>query len=424
MPNPYGALFASPGTKGFSTAGLLARLPLPMTHMGILTMLSELRGQYGLASAVAGTFTLSMALIGPRISRVVDRLGQGRVLLPATGISVAALGALILCASLDAPVWTLFLFAVLAGFMPSMGAMVRARWTELYRGTPLLNTAYSLESVVDELTYIIGPAFVVMLSLTFFPEFGPLVSGALLALGVAFFVPQKRTEPVVRPRDADGPKASSIRTPAVASLALTLVCLGSIPGVTDTMALAFAEEQGNKGAASLVFAAFAVGSAVTGLAFGARRTTMPMPRMLVLAASGTALTTLPFLFVNGIATLTLAVFFAGAFFAPTMIIIMGIVERTVPAAELTEGMTWMIAGSMVGISLGAAASGQLVDQFGIRAGFAVALVAGTLTLGAALLSRWLLAVRPPGGGAPAPGYSPSPVPTPSQREVRPEHTND
>lgn len=385
MANPYRELFSAPGAKGFSAAGLMARLPLPMTHMGILTMLSELTGQYALAGAVAGTFTLSMALIGPQISRVVDRLGQGRVLLPATGVSVAALGGLLLCAYYDAPSWSLFLFALLAGFMPSMGAMVRARWTHLYRGSSRLNTAYSLESVVDELTYIIGPAIAVMLGTTLFPEAGPLVAMVLLAVGVLLFVPQKRTEPPVQ-ATGHSTGRSVIRSRSVLMLALTLMFGGAIAGTVDTMGLAFAQDQGQKEAAGIVFTVYAVGSAISGLTFGAMKWNVPMPRLLVIGVSGTALTTLPFLVVNSIATLSIAVFFAGVFFAPTMVTIMGIVEKVTPSAQLTEGMTWMIAGLQVGVALGAAASGQVVDSFGTRAGFTVALVVGGLALLIALLS--------------------------------------
>ncbi|GAA3132234.1 MFS transporter [Streptomyces rectiviolaceus] len=385
MANPYRVLFSAPGAKGFSAAGLLARLPLPMTHMGILTMLSELRGEYALAGAVAGTFTLSMALIGPQISRVVDRLGQGRVLLPATGVSVAALGGLLLCAYYDAPVWTLFVFAFLAGFMPSMGAMVRARWTHLYRGSSRLNAAYSLESVVDELTYIVGPAIAVVLGTALFPEAGPMVAAVLLVVGVLLFVPQKRTEPPVQPQ-ARGAGRSAIRSGSLLAMALTLMFGGAIAGTVDTMGLAFAQEQGQKGSAGIVFAVYAVGSAVSGLTFGALKWSVPLPRLLVLGVTGTALTTLPFLVVNSIATLSAAVFLAGVFFAPTMVTIMGIVEKLTPAARLTEGMTWMIAGLQIGVALGAAASGQVVDSFGTRAGFVVSLAMGALALLTTLLS--------------------------------------
>lgn len=76
MANPYSKLFSASGTVTFSIAGLLARLALPMTGIGIITMLSQLRGSYALAGAVAVLFVLTYALLSPQISRLVDQYGQ------------------------------------------------------------------------------------------------------------------------------------------------------------------------------------------------------------------------------------------------------------------------------------------------------------------------------------------------------------
>lgn len=161
MSNPYLELFAAPGAKGFSAAGLLARMPLSMTGLGIVTMLSQVHADYWLAGTVAATFVFCNALLAPQVSRLVDRFGQGRVLLPAALASALSMSALLLCTHYRAPNAWLYLFALLAGAMPSMPAMVRARWTELYRGSPKLHTAFSFESVMDEVCYIIGPVLAV-----------------------------------------------------------------------------------------------------------------------------------------------------------------------------------------------------------------------------------------------------------------------
>ncbi|MFI8931267.1 MFS transporter [Streptomyces sp. NPDC053474] len=380
MPHAYREIFTAPGTKAFSSAGLVARLPLPLTHMGILTMLSETTGEYALSGLVAGAFTLSMAVLGPQVSRAVDRRGQSRVLPVAAGVSVLGLAGLLLCATSGAPSWTLFLCALLSGLMPSMSAMVRARWTELYRGTPRLTTAYSMESVVDELTYVIGPALAVVLSTALFPQAAPLAAGLLLVVGVALFVPQKGTEPPVKPRTADGGGASALSSPPVLVLALVLLCGGAIPGMVDTMGLVFAEDAGDKSLAGLVFAVYAIGSGVSGLLFGARRIGVPLPRLLLIGVTGTALTTLPFLFVDGVGGMVVVVFLAGVFFAPTMVVVMGIVERTTPEHKLTEAMTWMIAGLQSGVAIGAAVTGVVHDHLGATAGVSVAVVAGALAL--------------------------------------------
>ncbi|MFH9242611.1 MFS transporter [Streptomyces anulatus] len=388
MVNPYGVLFRTPGSRAFTAAGFVARMPLSMAGIGIIAMVSQMRGDYGLAGAVSATFTLSMALCGPRISRAVDRRGQSRVLPPVAGLSVMALGALLLCARYDAPAWTLFGCAAVAGAMPNMAAMVRARWTHALKGSDRLHTAYSLESVVDELTFVVGPALSVALCTALFPEAGPLVAGVLLVLGILMFVPQKGTEPPVA-RSADGsPRTgSAIRSGALRLLALTLVAGGAIVGTVDVVSVSFAEQQGTPAGAGIVLSVYAAGSAVAGLVFGTLRLRTPLPRLLVLGTAGTALTTLPLLLVGDLVTLSAAVFLPGLFFAPTMIVVMGLVERTVPPAVLTEGMTWAITGLSVGVASGAAVSGAIVDRFGPGGGFVVAVAAGAAALLTALCAR-------------------------------------
>jgi MFS family permease len=97
MTNPYRELFSGSGTIAFSVSGLVARTPLPMIGIGIITMLSQLRGSYALAGAVSATFVLTYALLSPQVSRMVDQHGQSRVLPIAASIS--AFGMSILVAS-------------------------------------------------------------------------------------------------------------------------------------------------------------------------------------------------------------------------------------------------------------------------------------------------------------------------------------
>ncbi|AOS62938.1 MFS transporter [Actinoalloteichus hymeniacidonis] len=390
MANSYVRLFSAPGAVGFSIAGFLARIPLSMTGIGIITMLSRVHGDFALAGAVSATFTLAVALISPQVSRLVDRHGQARVAMPAAATSVISIGALLLCVRADAPVWTNFVFAVLAGCMPNMGALVRARWQALYPTSSRLHTAFSFESVVDELSFVIGPALSVALSTMLFPEAGPLTAAVLLAAGTVCFLAQRATEPPLT-SSTGGTGRSVIGSPAVLILVGTLVAGGVIVGTVDVVSVAFAEAQGDASSAGLVLSVYAVGSALAGLWFGARTLPIPAPRLLITGTVGTALTTLPLLlWVDGIPSLAAAVFFAGVFFAPTMIVVMGLVERIVPASRLTEAMTWAITGLNIGVALGAASAGRVVDAHGPSGGFAVAVVAGTTAAATALVGYRLL----------------------------------
>jgi len=169
-----------------------------------------------------------------------------------------------------------------------------------------------------------------------FPEAGPLAALLMLAIGVTAFVLQRGTEPPVHPYE-EHHQGSIIRSSEIQLLILLMVALGTIVGVVDVVSVAFAEQQGQPAAANI---------------FG----------------------------------LSLAVFVAGLFFAPTLIVAMALVERIVPPAKLTEGLTWLVTGLSIGVAIGAASSGWLVDAFGARSGFWVAIAAGAVVLGSAVQS--------------------------------------
>lgn len=386
MFSTYRELFQAKGAKGFALAGLLARLPLPMTGIGIITMLSQITGSYGLAGAVAATFVLTYALMSPQISRLVDRHGQGRLLPAAAGLSVLGILLLLAYSYWRLADWTLFVGAALAGFMPSMSAMVRARWTAIYRGKAQLKTAYSLETVLDEVTFIAGPPISVGLSVAVLPQAGTLAAAVFLAIGVFALAVQVGTEPPVEADAATGQDSTSVfRLADVRLLTLLMVAMGLIVGTVDIVSVAFAEQMDMPAAASVVLSCYAIGSCVAGLVFGVLKLDTPLHKLLLLGGLATAATTLPLLVVGNIIGLAIAVLVAGLFFAPTMIVAMSLVERIVPESKLTEGMTWLLAGLNVGVAGGAAASGQVVDVWGAQAGFNVALAAGAAVL---LVALW------------------------------------
>lgn len=387
MANPYLGIFAAPGSKGFVLAGLVARIPLPMIGIGIITLLAQLRGSYALAGAVTASFVLAYALLSPQISRLVDRYGQFRVLPVAAAICIAGLALLLAATWMRMHDAVLFIGALMAGTMPSISAMVRARWTAIYRGQTQLQTAFSLETVLDEVTFVVGPPLSVGLSVAVFPQAGLLAGIVLLAIGVFSLVVQRASEPPSETGDNGATRSSSvIHLPDVRLLTLLMVGLGIIVGTVDIVSVAFADEAGNPAAASLVLSAYAVGSCIAGLVFGALTLSTPMHRLLFLGGSATALTTLPLLLVDSIPTLAASVFIAGLFFAPTMIVAMSLIERAVPQSQLTEGMTWLLAGLNVGVAAGAFASGHVVDLAQASAGFGVTLCGAALVLLSALVA--------------------------------------
>ncbi|MTC74431.1 MFS transporter [Providencia sp. wls1919] len=391
MLSRYQQLFHASGSFQFALAGLLARLALPMMGIGIITMLSMLQGSYALAGGVSATFVLTYALLSPQISRQVDSHGQFRVLPLVTFISVLGMGLIVASTWLGLSYIWLFLGAFLSGFMPSMSAMIRARWTQIYKGDPLLQTAYSLETVFDDLTFIAGPPLSVGLTVTLFPQAGIMIAGILLLLGVLLLVSQRKTEPtLIDNHQMMSKKTSILCLPSLQLLIILMISLGVIVGTVDILSVTLAQMQGQPAMASLVLSLYAIGSCVMGVVFGGMRISMPLPRMLLISGVLTLLSIIPLLWVTGIWSLAIVMFISGLFFAPTMIIGMSLVENIVPEHRLTEGMTWLLAGLNIGVAFGAMLSGKMVDELGIYAGYWVAIVGGILVVQCSLLSYGIL----------------------------------
>ncbi len=391
MANPYRELFATPGVGGLVIASSMARLPQAMLGIGIITMLVQQTGLYWLAGAVAGAFTLANAVLSPQVSKLVDQRGQGRVLPWVTAFSIAMLVALIIAVHMRAPAPVLFILAALAGTMPSMGAMIRARWTQLFRGKPQLRTAFALDTVLTELTFIVGPPLAIGLSVSFFAEAGPLAAVLLLVIGVTAFVMQRRTEPPV----AEGGRSSGGSTlliPGVCTIVLALLAMGVIGGSIDVAVVAFASAQGWPGAASFILATYAFGSLVAGLAFGASKVALPIEKQFFIGALITAVTAVLPIFAPHVFLLAATLFVAGMSFAPTMVVVMNLGTIILPPSRITEGLTWMSTGISIGVALGGVLAGLVIDAWGSQAGFGVAIAAGAVLVVTVLLGRGALRV--------------------------------
>jgi len=380
MGGAYRELFAAPGAAAFCAAGFVARLPIAMVGIGIVTMFSQLEGDYALGGALSALFALSYALLTPLVSRAVDRYGQHRILPVASAVSVAATVAMLAGVRLGVPTPWLFACAIPAGLMPTIGAMVRARWTQLYGGTPRLRTAFALEAVIDELCFIVGPALSVGLSVAVFPEAGPLLGAVLLLVGTLALAAQRRTEPPVQVAGGGEERGNVLCLPVLLAIVAVMGAMGVVFAVIDVAAVAFTAERGTPGAATLAVSLFATGSAISGLVFGSRVGTAAPTRQLLVVTGALAVLLCPLLAAGSIPVLSAFYFVAGCAVSPIMIVATSLTQQVVPAAQLTESITWTVAGLGVGVAAGSALVGQVIDRTDAGTGYLVAVGAGILAV--------------------------------------------
>ncbi|WP_225755568.1 MFS transporter [Actinotalea sp. Marseille-Q4924] len=391
MLQPYRTVLSRPGALAFSSAGVVARLPMSMVAIGIVLMVQGLYGSYALAGQVAAAHVVTHAVCAPQLARLVDRHGQARVMRPAITFAAASLAALVAVASVGGPVLLLFLAAALAGAgAGSIGALVRARWSHALDDPREVHTAYSLESALDELVFVVGPIVVTLLATTLAPQTGLVLPVLAMLVGGLAFLAQRRTEPPTAVHDVGGGRLDVLRSAGMAVLVLVFVAMGSIFGATDVATVAFAEEQGRKSAAGAVLAVFALGSLLSGLGYGVRHWRGPLWRRFTVSVVALAVGVSLFFVVDGLLTLAVVMFVTGFAIAPSLITGNGLVQELVPPGRLTEGLTWVSTSLGVGVAIGASVGGALIDRDGAHGGFlvvagaaaaaAVATLAGSRTL--------------------------------------------
>jgi MFS family permease len=375
--SPYRRVLSLPGALAFSLTGLVARLPISMVSLGIVMLISLTGQSYGYAGTVSAANVLAAAAFSPWQGRLADRFGQHRVLPVSITVFGGAVTGLIAAVELGAATPAPHILSAVAGAAhPQIGSCVRARWANMLSGTPQLQTAYALEAVVDETVFMTGPIIVTLLATAVDPLAG-LGSAALLGMsGTYAFAAQRRTEPPVITNSAGDRPDIPIGWQTLLPVCLAAICLGTLFGSNEVVTFAFARSHGRAGATGLLLAIWALGSLLAGLLTGIVQWKASPVQRFRRGMIGLAVVMLPLMAAGNLVVLGLMLFVAGFAISPTLVASVSYVESMVPAARLTESISWLTTGLAVGIAPGAAIAGRVIDSFGASAGFWVPALAG------------------------------------------------
>jgi MFS family permease len=391
--NRYRRVLSTPGALGFVIPGVLARFPIGMTGISILLFISSVRHEYGIAGALAATSAVGYAVAAPQLARLADRVGQHSILLVCAALCATSGATFVVCALRGAPLWTLFVSAAALGAAtPAIGSMVRTRWSALLAGTPILATAFALESVADELIFVAGPVIATFLATGVHAAAGVICSVALVAGGSAVLALGRRTEP----RRISGPPATgtALFLGPVAVVAGVNICFGGMWGAIDIATVSLSSAQGHPSLAGLLLAAYGIGSSIAGIAYGARDWRTPASRIFLLSTGLMALGIAPMLLVHDLWLAAVVLFAAGAASCPAMVAGMLLVQGGVPASRRTEAMAWQSTAIWLGVAIGSSAGGHLADTLGSHAAYGCAVLCGGIGFGIASAGRRRVALRP------------------------------
>jgi len=403
----YAAVLRLPHARRTFGAALFGRLSYGIVSLSVMLAVTRATGSYAVAGTVMALFGAMSVFLSPVRAALVDRYGPRPALLPMALLYAGLLGTLAAASwRPGAPAVALGAIAVAAGACtPPLGPTMRAVWGELAGDRLLLQRAYSLDGVAEEVLFVSGPLLVGAVVQVAPPAAGVALSALLVGVGTFAFVMSPAVRDV-RPAPAVKEARSGARLRGARALVRPVVVAAGVGlslGAIDLLVLAFVAE-GHHGddVVAWVLAALSAGSTVGGLLNGAvnwrtsARVRLPLLAVglgLALAAAGLA---------TGLGALTVAVACAGFFVAPALTTAYLLADETAPQGYRTQAGAWVNTAVNAGSSGGTAAIGLLVGRLPLGVCFAVS---GGVALLAALVS---------GLGSPAPGGGSGP-----RRSLRP-----
>jgi MFS family permease len=374
----YSALLARPDLKKVLAASIVGRLPIGVTGLAILLLAQDATASYQRGGAVAAAYVIGLACFAPLLGRLIDRSGPRGVLTWSTCAFPAALFAMLAAVYMQAPLEIAMLAAFAAGAsFPPITVCMRTYFRRRLAEDSQLATAYSLESVLIETIFIVGPV-VVALFVAYASAGAAVIFAAVCGVtGTLLFLrsPALRGWQIEEPqsRNLFGPLAE----PGFPVLFVTILGYSLAFGLVEIGVTAYAAERHTPATAGVLLGLMSAGSAAGGLAYGSRSWRLPLARQFAVAllvlGGGIGLLAVPM----NVWWFGAASILAGIIMAPTLTIQSMLVARNASSRHLTEAFTWSSTGLLAGVGAGIALGGWLIERWSWSAAFVAAmLVAG------------------------------------------------
>jgi MFS family permease len=395
----YRALLRIVG-PAYILVAFLGRIPLAMSQLGVLVLVSSELDSYGTGGAAAGVLAIANAIGSPLAGALADRIGQRPVVLVQSLVGAAGLAAVVLVTDPDSPRALIFAAAAVTGFaMPQVGPLARVRWRPITRDEGdqrrLVDAAFSYEGAADEASFVLGPAMIGVLAIIAEPAGALLAAAVLLAVFGSWFAVHWTSELVAKRSTTGGSGSEPLWSVAFAVLVVAQLCIGAIFGSVQTGTAVLARADGHAGSAGLIHAVLGIGSVTAGLAIAALPERILYATRMLVAAVGLLVLSAPLLLVDSIGSLILVIALLGFAVAPYMISNFALAGILVPLHRVGTAMTLLAGATGIGYALGASIAGRLADDGGHTPAFAVTIgAAGVAVLLAGVANKALRDARP------------------------------
>ena len=338
-------------------------MPMAISPLAIVLLAYSRTHSYGISGAVTATYAIAASFAGPRWARLADRKGQHFAISRGLPLHVAGLLLIVVLISIKAPRFTWFLAVIIAAsFSVQTGSLMRRRWHHVLSDQrELVHSAWSFESLLDEVVYIIGPVLATVLCTQVAPSAGLLSSIAFVSCGTILLLAQTSTEPPVHTADEHANREPVFRNPAVNSITIVFFLMGGYFGAVELITVAFCTERGQRPLSGALLAIWAFASALAAIATGAIKFKSTPAKRFIYFLTALILLSITLLFATKIWELALALFITGFCVSPILVAGLTVIEKEVPESQITEGIAIVTMGFPIGSAVAASVSGHFLD---------------------------------------------------------------
>lgn len=387
FPEAYKRVLGAQGVRQPLAGVVIGRVAIAAEPLSTVLLVRGATGSFAAAGLVMACYSIAAAISLPIQGRVIDRIGQTRVIVTATVVNTAGFGGLIVLAHAGGSLGAMAGVSTVAGAgtLPT-GSTMRTLWSELVPDPGLRQAAFALDAVAIDVAFIVGPLIAAGVIAVASPTASLSTCMALTLIGSVVFAaaPASRSW---RGAPAHHRQAGPLRSASVLVLMGAAFGVGVAVGAAELAITAFASHHGAPELGGALIAVQAFASTVGGLWFGARAWRSPPGQRLSSVSLVFAISMIPLVAVPSLAAAFPLMALSGVALAPTISVIYLLLDSFAPTGTAAEATGWILTAIVGGAALGNAAAGVAVTEASPHAGLAVAALGGALTLAAAALGR-------------------------------------
>jgi MFS family permease len=358
----YRLLLREPHLASAFATSVVGRLPIGMAVISILLFIQDAEESFASAGIAAALYVVGIAVVAPLVGRLIDRFGPRPLLIAGAVAYPIALAGLLIAVEVGADTPWIASFAFAAGVtLPPVPTSIRTLLRRLLNDGSQIQAAYSLDSVLMETVFILGPG-IVSLFVAFGWPAGAVACTALCGgVGAVVFARTHAVRAWHAARPTGAPRPRLLQGSGLVPIVAVTLLFSIGFGLFEVAVTAVATRAQVPAAAGLILALASVGSAIGALVYGSRSWPLAPTGQYKAALAAMALGLALLAPIEHLVLFGLIAIVAGVPMSTVLAAQSVLIANSAPRAVLAEAFTWAATSLLGGVSAGIALGGLMLE---------------------------------------------------------------